>query len=74
MGPPGPMGPAGPMGPPGPSGAMGTTGLTAVGSVGGGIASWQVDRERYRITPIMEDGSPGPELDLLPLFERVSMR
>jgi hypothetical protein len=34
------------------------------------IASWYIDRERYRAIPFMTDGSPGPELNLRELFEQ----
>jgi hypothetical protein len=32
------------------------------------LASWQLDRARYRATPIMSDGSQGPALELRELF------
>lgn len=34
------------------------------------IVSWQVDRERYRVSPLMSDGTVGKMLDLRPLFEQ----
>jgi hypothetical protein len=34
------------------------------------IDSWRIDRERYRATPLMSDGSEGPALELRPLFEQ----
>jgi hypothetical protein len=37
------------------------------------INSWQIDRERYRATPLMSDGSEGPALELRPLFEQYHM-
>jgi len=34
------------------------------------LHSWQIDRERYRASPLMEDGTVGPMLELRPLFEQ----
>ena len=34
------------------------------------IRSWQVDREHYTATPLLNDGTEGPRLDLRPLFEQ----
>jgi hypothetical protein len=34
------------------------------------LASWQLDRTRYRATPIMSDGSEGPPLELRELFQQ----
>jgi hypothetical protein len=48
----------------GPRGAKGERGEAAPI-----VASWYIDRERYRAIPFMTDGSPGPELNLRPLFE-----
>ena len=52
----GASGPRGPKGDPGPSGAK--------------IHSWQLDRERYRVSPLMEDATVGPMLEMRPLFEQ----
>jgi hypothetical protein len=62
---PGPKGEDGEPGPQGERGLPGQAGLT--------ILSWQIDRERYRTTPLMSDGSEGPALELRPLFERYHM-
>jgi hypothetical protein len=40
------------------------------GPSGEKIDSWQVDRERYRASPLMSDGTVGPMLELRPLFEQ----
>ena len=32
------------------------------------IVSWHVDAPNYRAIPFMANGTPGPELDLRPLF------
>jgi hypothetical protein len=40
------------------------------GASGAKIHSWQIDRERYRASPLMEDGTVGPMLKLRPLFEQ----
>src|SRR5262245_27977569 len=45
----------------GPKGERGPPGKT--------ISGWVVDRENFRITPRMSDGSLGPALDLRTLFE-----
>jgi hypothetical protein len=34
------------------------------------VVSWQLDRQRYRVSPLMSDGKVGPMLELRPLFER----
>jgi hypothetical protein len=39
------------------------------GEPGPSIVSWQIDRERYRASPLMSDGTVGPTLELRPLFE-----
>jgi hypothetical protein len=52
----GQQGPRGERGPAGPAGQV--------------IKSWQIDWERYRVTPLMSDGSVGPTLELQPLFEQ----
>jgi hypothetical protein len=48
----------------GPKGERGERGQAAAS-----IRSWQIDRARYAATPIMSDGSAGPELPLRELFE-----
>ena len=53
-------GPVGPRGETGPVGARGETGMNLNG--------WLVNG--YRITPVLGGGSPGPTLDLRPLFQR----
>ena len=55
---PGPIGPRGEKGPPGPQGEQGAT-----------ITGWDVDRKRFRVTPILGGGRFGPSLDLRQLFE-----
>jgi hypothetical protein len=52
----GASGPRGQKGDPGPSGAK--------------IHSWQLDREGYHVSPLMEDGTVGPILELRGLFEQ----
>jgi hypothetical protein len=54
----GERGERGPPGPPGPQ-----------GEVGGSITGWKVDREKFRITPLLKGGHYGPPVDLLPLFQ-----
>ena len=54
---PGPIGPSGPQGPPGPRGETGMN-----------LNGWLING--YRITPILGGGSPGPTLDLRPLFQK----
>jgi hypothetical protein len=56
------QGPSGERGLPGPRGDAGASGATIVG--------WNIERERYVATPIMNDGSDGPPLELLGLFEQ----
>jgi hypothetical protein len=48
----------------GPRGAKGDE-----GEPGTMLRSWQLDRERYRISPLMSDGTVGPMMELRPLFE-----
>jgi hypothetical protein len=48
----------------GPRGAKGERGEAAPT-----IVSWHIEGERYCATPFLSDGSPGPTLDLRPLFE-----
>jgi hypothetical protein len=40
------------------------------GEPGTTIHSWQLDRQRYRISPLMSDGTVGPMMELRPMFER----
>jgi hypothetical protein len=47
---------------PGPKGDAGASGAT--------IRDWKLERERYVATPIMNDGSDGPPLELLGLFQQ----
>jgi hypothetical protein len=49
-------------------GARGERGLP--GQPGPTIMGWQLDRERYRATPLMSGGGEGPALELRPLFEQ----
>jgi hypothetical protein len=39
------------------------------GEDAGKIKSWKIDRKRFAATPIMTDGTHGPELELHGLFE-----
>jgi hypothetical protein len=59
---PGRPGEAGERGPRGEKGEKGEPGATVV--------SWQLDRQRYRISPLMSDGKVGPILELRGLFEQ----
>ena len=49
-------------GSPGPKGDVGASGAT--------IRDWKIDRARYLATPVMSDGSDGPQLELRGLFEQ----
>ena len=49
-------------GPPGPRGDAGASSAT--------ICDWKIDRARYVATPVMSDGSEGPQLELRGLFEQ----
>ena len=51
----GQQGPRGERGERGPSGTI--------------ISSWRIDRERYRATPLLSDGTEGPALELKPHME-----
>ena len=55
---PGQPGPRGEQGPPGPQGEPGPK-----------LIGWDVDRRRFRITPIMSGGRSGPSIELRGLFE-----
>jgi hypothetical protein len=61
----GSRGDRGPKGEPGLTGPRGERGQAAAA-----IQSWQIDCARYAATPIMSDGSAGPELQLRGLFEQ----
>jgi hypothetical protein len=39
------------------------------GEPGATVVSWQLDRQRYRVSPLMSDGKAGPTLELRRLFE-----
>jgi len=52
---------------PGPRGEKGSKGER--GEPGPLFASWHVDRANYRAIPFLDDGTPGPELNLRGLFE-----
>ena len=58
----GAAGEKGERGPPGPRGDAGASGVT--------IRDWKIDRARYVATPVMSDGSEGPQLELRGLFEQ----
>jgi hypothetical protein len=49
----------------GPRGAKGEK-----GEPGTTLHSWQLDPERYRVSPLMSDGTVGPMLELRRLFEQ----
>src|SRR5262245_19984730 len=59
---PGKRGVAGERGERGPRGEPGLSGAT--------ISGWKIDRARYVATPVMSDGSEGPQLELRGLFEQ----
>jgi hypothetical protein len=40
------------------------------GPSGAKLHSWQLDRGRYRVSPLMADGEVGPMLELRGLFEQ----
>jgi hypothetical protein len=40
------------------------------GEPGTTVVAWQLDRQRYRISPLMSDGKVGPMLELRPMFEQ----
>jgi hypothetical protein len=61
----GPRGIAGAQGPIGPAGPQGPRGDAA-----GLIVSWEAEPERYRLTPILGDGTRSPSAHLLPFFEQ----
>jgi hypothetical protein len=51
----------------GPRGERGEVGPQ--GEPGPGITGWKVDREKFRITPLLKGGHYGPPVDLLPMFQ-----
>ena len=61
-------------GKPGQRGETGQSGLRGEkgerGEPGATVVSWQLDRERYRISPLMSDGKVGPAMELYPLFSQ----
>jgi hypothetical protein len=59
---------AGKLGPKGERGEKGERGLP--GQAGLTILGWRIDRERYRATPLLSDGSEGSALELRPLFQQ----
>jgi hypothetical protein len=62
-------GPTGPAGAKGDYGARGPEGRAGpAGKPGSQITSWRVDKARYVATPVMSDGTPGPDLELRDLF------
>ena len=40
------------------------------GESGPALRSWQLDRERYRVSPLMDDGTVWPTLELRELYEQ----
>jgi hypothetical protein len=56
------------IGRPGHKGEPGPRGIK--GEPGPSIVSWQIDRERYRASPLMSDGTVGPNLELRGMFEQ----
>jgi hypothetical protein len=62
---PGEQGPPGDRGPAGPKGIKGDRGEAAPR-----LVSWHIDRKNYVATPILADGSKGPELELRELFQQ----
>jgi hypothetical protein len=40
------------------------------GEPGTSVVAWQLDRQRYRVSPLMSDGKVGPALELRALFEQ----
>jgi hypothetical protein len=61
----GKRGAAGEKGERGAQGPQGNPGLS-----GATIRGWKIDREKYVATPLMSDGSEGPQLELRGLFEQ----
>ena len=68
-GPPGPQGERGEPGLPGPRGPKGELGKRGPqGDRAPWIAVWNTDPQTFAITPILNDGSRGPSLDLKPVL------
>jgi Collagen triple helix repeat (20 copies) len=65
---PGRHGKQGEQGPPGPAGPKGIKGDR--GEAAPRLVSWHIDRKSYIATPVLADGSRGPELELRELFEQ----
>jgi hypothetical protein len=61
-------GKTGDKGQPGPRGERGDKGER--GADGVTVISWQLDREPYRVSPLMSDGKVGPMLELRGVFEQ----
>jgi hypothetical protein len=65
----GPAGPRGVAGARGEYGARGPEGKAGPrGTPGSEIMSWKVDKAKYTATPVFNDGTPGPVLELRELF------
>jgi hypothetical protein len=65
----GPAGPRGVAGARGEYGARGPEGKAGPqGAPGSEIMSWKVDTAKYTATPVFNDGTPGPALELRDLF------
>jgi hypothetical protein len=59
------------LGRPGENGERGVRGEKGErGEPGATVVSWQLDRRRYRVSPLMSDGRVGPALELRALFEQ----
>ena len=68
-GPAGAPGPQGERGPPGLKGEKGEPGKRGPqGNTAPWVAAWKVDPQMFEFTPILNDGSRGPALDLKPLL------
>jgi hypothetical protein len=67
-------GPAGPRGEKGARGEYGARGIQGKegpqGKRGSEILSWRIDKTKYTATPVMDNGSPGAELELRELFQQ----
>jgi hypothetical protein len=67
----GPAGQRGERGARGDVGARGPEGRAGPkGDPGDGIVTWKIDRAKYTILPIFEDGTPGAPIELKQLFEQ----
>jgi hypothetical protein len=65
----GPQGKVGPKGDRGLKGDPGRRGRDGKDAAEISVVSWQLDRERYRVSPLMSNGRVGPSLELRDLFE-----